>query len=59
VVSGPGGAGKTAVAVHALHQVAGRHAGQLHAPLGAFGASGPARPEAVLAGTARLVARMR
>ena len=53
VVSGPGGAGKTAVAVHALHQVAGRYAGQLHAPLGAFGASGPARPEAVLAGWLR------
>jgi tetratricopeptide (TPR) repeat protein len=53
VVSGPGGAGKTAVAVHALHQVAGRYAGQLHAPLGAFGASGPARPQAVLAGWLR------
>jgi tetratricopeptide (TPR) repeat protein len=53
VVSGPGGAGKTAVAVHALHQVAGRYAGQLHAPLGAFAASGPGRPEAVLAGWLR------
>lgn len=53
VVSGPGGAGKTAVAVHALHQVAGRYAGQLHAPLGAFAASGPSRPEAVLAGWLR------
>jgi tetratricopeptide (TPR) repeat protein len=53
VVSGPGGAGKTAVAVHALHQVAGRYAGQLHATLGAFAASGPARPEAVLAGWLR------
>lgn len=53
VVSGPGGAGKTAVAVHALHQVADRYAGQLHAPLGAFATSGPARPEAVLAGWLR------
>jgi hypothetical protein len=53
VVSGPGGAGKTAVALHALHQVAGQYTGQLHAPLGAFGASGPARPEAVLAGWLR------
>ena len=53
VVSGPGGAGKTAVAVHALHQVAGQYAGQLHAALGAFGASRPARPEAVLAGWLR------
>jgi hypothetical protein len=53
VVSGPGGAGKTAIAVQALHQVADRYAGQLHAPLGAFAASGPARPEAVLAGWLR------
>jgi hypothetical protein len=49
VVSGPDGAGKTAVALRSLHQVSARYTAQLHAPLGAFGASGPARPEAVVA----------
>jgi tetratricopeptide (TPR) repeat protein len=53
VVSGPGGAGKTAVAVHALHQVADQYTGQLHAPLGTFGVAGPASPQAVLAGWLR------
>lgn len=49
VISGAGGTGKTAVAVHALRQLAARFpGGQLYAVLGGFSPGGPSEPGAVL-----------
>jgi len=49
VLTGPGGAGKSAVALQWLHSNAERFPdGQLYADLGAFGAGGPAAPSEVL-----------
>ncbi|MET7397621.1 tetratricopeptide repeat protein, partial [Dactylosporangium sp. NPDC005572] len=54
VLSGPGGAGKTALATIWAHRVAGRFPdGQLYVDLGAFGAAGPVEPADALAGLLR------
>jgi tetratricopeptide (TPR) repeat protein len=49
VVSGPGGIGKTALALHWLHHVRENYPdGQLYVDLGAFDVDGPVPPETVL-----------
>ncbi len=53
-LTGPGGAGKTATALHWLHRNLGRFPdGQLYADLGAFGPNGPNAPSTVLSGFLR------
>jgi tetratricopeptide (TPR) repeat protein len=50
VLAGAGGTGKTALAVHALHEAAGAFpGGQLYAALGGFSPGGRVRPQAVIA----------
>lgn len=54
VLTGPGGAGKSAVALQWLHTNLDRFRdGQLYADLGAFGALGPTTPSEVLSGFLR------
>lgn len=54
VLTGPGGVGKTALALWWLHHHEARFPdGQLYADLSAFGAAGPATPEGVLSGLLR------